>query len=107
MSLVGNFNLLEGGLTPYASASGGWMLLDTNIYAGTSGGCWWDPWWGYVCSNFPTTYGISAFTGTVGVGVRWEPAESFLIRGGYEFGYSSEDVLQTANIVRLEIGLLL
>ena len=44
------FNLTDGPFVPYVGAGIGWTWIDTNIPSGLpSTGCWWDPWWGYVC----------------------------------------------------------
>ena len=107
IALTGNWNLLRGGLTPYVTGSVGWMILNSNIPAGSISGCRWYPWWGLVCGSIPQTYGVDAATGIVGGGVRFEPNEAFFLRAGYEYGWASEDVVGTAHVLRLEIGLLM
>jgi opacity protein-like surface antigen len=47
------FNLLPKAFTPYVQGTVGWALIDTNIPSGISTGCWWDPWWGYICDGMP------------------------------------------------------
>jgi hypothetical protein len=78
------FNLLEGPLTPYIEGGFGWTNVDSNIIAGTpSTGCWWDPWWGYVCDTFYSTYGdtLTSFSGAVGV--RWDFNNYYGMRFAY------------------------
>ncbi len=50
------YNFTDNQLTPYVGAGIGWTWIDTNIPSGPpSTGCWWDPWWGYVCyTTYPT-----------------------------------------------------
>ena len=82
------------------------MLINTNIYAGSVPGCWWDPWWGYVCGQYPTTYGANATAGTVGVGGHFEVSPKFFLRAGYEYGWVDNSGVDGAHMFRLDIGLL-
>ncbi|MDH3812281.1 MAG: porin family protein, partial [Gammaproteobacteria bacterium] len=51
--IKGTFNLLEGPITPYVEAGLGWTEIDSNIQDQPPlTGCWWDPWWGYICDTF-------------------------------------------------------
>jgi len=107
--VTGNWNVLEGTLTPYVNGSWSWLLVDSNIDAGTRVGCWWYPWWGYVCGPVSTTYGASSWSAGIGAGVRWEPSRDsgFFLKGGYEYGTTGVSIFESAHIVRLEIGLLM
>ena len=74
-AVTGNlvYNFLEGPITPYVSAGLGWTWLDTNIPNGApSVGCWWDPWWGYVCYNSYPTETTNGFSYQAALGVRWD-----------------------------------
>jgi hypothetical protein len=45
------YNFMDGDITPYVSAGIGWSFIDTNVPQGPpQTGCWWDPWWGYICT---------------------------------------------------------
>jgi opacity protein-like surface antigen len=78
------WNFLPGQFTPYASAIAGWSWIDTNIATEPpQTGCWWDPWWGYVCTTFQDTKSLDGFTYGVDVGARYDFSESFALRGGY------------------------
>ena len=80
----GTYNFLTGPLTPYVTAGVGWSFIDTNIPTGqVQVGCWWDPWWGQVCTPYQPTKNVDAFTYEVGVGARWDLGESMTLRGGY------------------------
>src|SRR5712675_872493 len=54
---VGVLNFLDHPITPYVSAGIGWSFINTNIPTSTRQvGCWWDPWYGYVCAPYQSTY---------------------------------------------------
>jgi len=79
------FHLLEGPLTPYASASLGWTWIDTNIATGSPEfGCWWDPWWGYICTPVVDTVSDDSTNYGLGLGLRWDFGPSAFARFGYE-----------------------
>jgi len=106
LALAGEWNILPGKVSPYINGSLGWYHLDTNIYAGSIPGCWWDPWWGYVCGSYPTTYGTNSTAAGLGVGVRWETGDSFFLRVGYERGWVDIEGIDGSNLFRLDFGLL-
>ena len=46
------WNILARKITPFVQAGIGWTKLDSNILSVPPvTGCWWGPWWGYVCST--------------------------------------------------------
>lgn len=60
-------------VAPYATAALGWVSIDTNVPTGPPvGSCWFDPWWGFVCTSFQPTHSITELGTAVGVGVRWD-----------------------------------
>lgn len=80
-----NFNLLKGSFTPFVSAGVGWAFVDTNIPNGpTEVGCWWDPWWGYMCVPYQSTKSFDDFAYQAGIGVRWDFSDSNSLRLLYE-----------------------
>ena len=80
----GTFNLLEGPFTPYVEASYGWTELDSNIADSPPvTGCWWDPWWGYMCAPFYSTYSESLTSWSAGVGIRWDVNRMWGIKASY------------------------
>jgi len=85
VQLRGIWNILKGPLTPYLEASLGWTDMDSNVVSSgpPSGGCWWDPWWGYICTGFYDTYSESNLSYSVGAGGRWDISPRFALRGGY------------------------
>ena len=91
----------------YVNGSIGWMHIDTNIFAGWTSGCWWYPYWGYVCGPIPLTYGANTTSYTLGVGGRFEMTEGFFLRAGYERGWTGLDETSGADMLRIDIGLML
>ena len=80
-SLNMTYNLLARDLTPFVRAGLGWSDLDSNITDGSGGVvCWWDPWWGYVCSNYYSTYSETSFSYSVGAGLRWDVGTRFSLK---------------------------
>jgi opacity protein-like surface antigen len=71
--------IATGNFTPFIIAGIGSTYVDTNIpYAGSAPVCWYDPWWGYYCSQpTRTAYDVS-YSGALGV--RWEIDRSIFLR---------------------------
>lgn len=82
IQVKGTFHFLEGPLTPFVEAGVGWTQVDSNIIDGPpTTGCWWDPWWGYVCSNFYDTYTETRTSYSAAVGIRWDMGQGLMLRG--------------------------
>ncbi|HEY2677384.1 MAG TPA: outer membrane beta-barrel protein [Steroidobacteraceae bacterium] len=80
----GTYNFLNGPFRPYISAGLGYTWVDTNIVSGPPvAGCWWDPWWGYVCSGYQPTRGTSSWVGQLGAGLQWNFNHEFGMSVGY------------------------
>jgi hypothetical protein len=79
------YNFLPRRLTPFVRGSFGWTWVDSNIPAGPSTGtCWWDPWWGYICDTWQPTFEDSSFSYGAAVGVRAELGTgNFFVEGSY------------------------
>ena len=76
------YHFLKGPLTPYVQAGIGWTKLDSNVPdSPPSVGCWWDPWWGYICFSDWSTYSASKFTYNLGLGLRWDVNGALFLRG--------------------------
>ncbi len=79
------FNFIDQALTPYAMAGIGYSFIDTNIPNGRPvSGCWWDPWYGYICGSAQPTKSVNGFAFQVGVGARWDVSEAISLRLAYE-----------------------
>jgi hypothetical protein len=74
-----------GAFTPYLQAGIGWTYVDSNVADGPPvTGCWWDPWWGYICSNFYSTYTETKFPGTSAPDCATNSNRGMFLRGGWE-----------------------
>jgi opacity protein-like surface antigen len=84
INLKGTFNLLEGPFTPFVEAGFGWTGIDSNVQnAPPITGCWWDPWWGYICETFYSTYSKTLQQYGAAVGLRFDLANGLSIKGSY------------------------
>jgi opacity protein-like surface antigen len=71
-------------LTPFVTGGAGLTTVDTNIPSGPpSGVCWWDPWYGYICTSSTPTHYERSFSYSAGIGLRWNISRNFALRGGY------------------------
>ena len=78
------YNFMDGPFTPFVVAGLGWSWTDTNIAdAPPEVGCWWDPWWGYVCANFQDTRTIDGFAYQLGAGARYDFGNAFAVEAAY------------------------
>ena len=109
MEARGTWHFTDTTLAPFVNGSWGWMLVDSNIYAGSQADCWWHPWYGLVCDVWSGNYGANTWTAGLGGGVRWEPGRdsSFFMKAAYEYLWSGEDLIGAASIFKLEFGLLM
>ncbi len=83
-ALNGTWNFLPGNFTPYVQFGLGWTYVDSNVVDGLpSTGCWWDPWWGYVCANFYSTYNDTRFSWNGGAGLRFEFDNDMFVKASY------------------------
>ncbi|RKZ11673.1 hypothetical protein DRQ50_13200 [bacterium] len=101
-----DYNILKGPFTPYVTGSLSWMHVNSNILAGWTGGCWWYPWWGYVCGPVPLTYGDNSAAYTLGLGARLEVSSRTFLRVGYERGWIDSSTMDGTNMVRIDIGFM-
>lgn len=101
------FNLLPKAFTPYVQGTVGWALVDTNIPSGISTGCWWDPWWGYICDGYATTYGVDGVAYSLGGGISLQPLDIMFLRVGYDRMWIDIDgAADSADLIRVDAGFL-
>jgi len=82
--LKGIYYLLSGNIAPFVSGGIGMTYIDTNIPNGPSSGtCWWDPWYGYVCNSYVPTKTEWDVSYSAGVGVRFDINRSFSMQPSY------------------------
>jgi opacity protein-like surface antigen len=102
-----NFNFMPGPITPFVTGSVGWTFVDTNIPNGrVQVGCWWDPWWGQICTPYQSTKSIDDFAYDLGVGLRWDLNGGFTLRAAYEkhwFDYGKAS--STPDFDQIKVGL--
>jgi len=102
------YNFLDGAITPFVIGGIGWTKMDSNIADGLPEvGCWWDPWWGYVCYEDWDTYSKTEFTYNLGLGVRWDINDSLFSRAAYSREFIDTDAGSLdIDTLTLEIGML-
>jgi len=102
------YNFMPKTITPYISAGFGWSWIDSNIPTGSDYvGCYWDPWYGYICYEYQETVTESGFNYGLGLGVRIEPKESFYFQVGLnEFWQDMGGKIDTPGFLsyRLQMG---
>jgi opacity protein-like surface antigen len=107
IQLKGTFNFIDGPFTPFVEVGAGWTEIDSNIPDGPpTTGCWWDPWWGYVCTSFYDTYSETRTSMIYGAGLRWEMGNGVILKGSYslldvETNQASEDA--ELDVIRLDL----
>jgi len=80
----GTYNILRRSFTPFVTAGVGFMHVDTDVPQGPPLlGCWWDPWFGYVCNYFVPTQQEDEFAYRAELGLRWDITPNFFVRGSY------------------------
>ncbi len=78
------FHLLEGPVTPYIEAGLGLTRVDSNVADSPPiTGCWWDPWWGYICDTFYSSYGDTVTSYSGALGLRWDFNRYYTMRAAY------------------------
>lgn len=84
MMLNGTYHFLDRPFTPYVTGGIGLTYTDTGIPAGVGTGCWWYPWYGYVCGPVTYTKTSTDWTYAIGAGLRWDVTPGFFLRGGVQ-----------------------
>jgi hypothetical protein len=83
-SANGIFYLMKGKISPFVMGGIGITYLDTNIQTGgASSACWWDPWYGYICSSTYPTKTESDVSYNLGIGVRFDLNRQFSLQPSY------------------------
>jgi len=106
--ISGTYHFLNRPLTPYVQAGIGWTKVDSNVPDQPPiSGCWWDPWWGYICDSYWSTYDTSGFSYSLGLGVRWDVNGALFLRGAWNREYYSADRVDLDfDTLTLEAGLM-
>lgn len=74
-----------GAIAPYVTGGVGWSFIDTNVPTGPPNiGCWWDPWYGQICTSYQNTKSVDELNYKVGAGIRFDLNRAYSLRLGYE-----------------------
>jgi hypothetical protein len=91
-----------GSFTPFISGGLGWTYLDTNVSTGQyEGFCYWDPWYGYVCAGYESTFDDFAFSYNAKAGFRWDSGNDFFLEASYSSSWidlKNSDTLNTETV---------
>lgn len=83
-----SYYFMTGRFTPYITTGVGWNFVDTNIpTAPPEVGCWWNPWYGYICQGFQETKNVDGFAYQLGAGMRYRLNQSLSVTGGYQMSW--------------------
>ena len=102
------YHFRDGAFTPLVFAGVGVASVDSNVPNGSvEGGCWWDPWWGYVCFTDWKSYTSTELAYNLGLGFRWDINTAVFARGSYSVEYVDLDSgsLDFGTFI-LEVGLM-
>jgi opacity protein-like surface antigen len=102
------YTFLTGPLTPYVVGGVGWAWVDTNIAsAPPEVGCWWHPWWGYVCTSWQDTRTVDGLAYEVGIGMRYNFSSSLAADGAYRMRWMDfENATGTPSFDTLQLNLV-
>jgi opacity protein-like surface antigen len=103
----GVFNFLDGPLTPFVSGGIGWSWIDTNIPSGqVQVGCWWDPWYGQICTPYQPTLSIDELTYQAGLGLRWDISDYYTLRFSYQKMWIDLDQASAPDFDQIKAGFI-
>lgn len=106
--IKGIYYFLDSNLTPFVEVGYGWTRIDSNILERPPiTGCWWDPWWGYICATSWSTFETTEFTYNLGLGMRWDINPALFTRGTITREWISVDSgTLEFDTLNLELGLM-
>ena len=82
-NLGATYNFIKGPLTPYVSGTLGSTYIDSGVATGDVGtGCYWDPWWGYICTPYAETYTSVRLNYGASLGVRYDFKNALYLKMG-------------------------
>lgn len=98
----------DGAFTPFVSGGVGLASVDSNVPTGAlEDGCWWDPWWGYICITDWKTYSTTELSYNLGLGLRWDINNALFTRMSYGREYIKLDSGNMSfGLGTLELGLM-
>jgi len=99
------FNFLTTPFTPYVTANLGSTYIDSGIYTGNVGtGCWWYPYWGYICGPVAQTYTSTELSYGAALGLRYDFNRKLYMKGEarksfIDMGNSNTPDFDTARLI--------
>ena len=88
----GTYNFLSGPFSPFVTAGIGWSWVDTNIATEPPEvGCWWDPWYGYICTSWQNTRTLDGLTYQLGIGARYDFSDQLAVHASYRIDWIDFD----------------
>ncbi|MBT8119626.1 MAG: porin family protein [Gammaproteobacteria bacterium] len=82
LNLGFTYNLLSTPFTPFITATVGSTYIDSGIFTGNVGtGCWWYPYWGYVCGPVAQTYTSTEINYGAALGLRYDFNRKLYMKG--------------------------
>lgn len=80
----GTYLFSDGPLVPYAELGAGWTYVDSNVADGPPiVGCWYHPWFGYICDGYYETYSETNFSYGASLGFRYRTPYGMNFKLGY------------------------
>ena len=87
-SFSGTYNIFEDNFTPFIETHIGSTFVDSGVETGEEGGgCWVDPWYGYVCSSTNATYTDTKMSYGASIGVRYDFENRLFLKAAYSKHY--------------------
>ncbi len=78
------YNFMDRPFTPYIEGGFGWTYVDSNVADGPPiTGCWWHPWYGYICSGYYNTFTETSFSYGGALGLRYKLRGGTIIKLSY------------------------
>jgi opacity protein-like surface antigen len=76
-----DYNIINRRLTPFVTAGIGYQYLETDLDTlPPVDYCWWDPWWGWVCTSAEPVASTTDFTWNAGAGLRWDITDNLFVK---------------------------
>jgi len=76
-----DYNIINRRITPFLTAGIGYQYIETELKnLPPANYCWWDPWWGYVCTSSQPYAWQTDFTWNAGAGLRWNITDHLMVK---------------------------
>ena len=102
------YTFLDGPVTPYVVGGVGWAWVDTNVASEPPEvGCWWHPWWGYICTSWQDTRTVDGLAYELGLGVRYSFTDFLAADVAYRMRWMDfENATSTPSFDNLQLNLV-